>query len=274
MAEESEGGRISKEDIREARRLQELFHGRFSQEEAVRLYTFCNRNLQEAINFVFHGEPEDIRNVIGEGEWKIVAARNNRDINQVLKNEIPDQVRQFGCESCDKVWWRRVPIRKMVSRCKSCKKKFDAIPREDEWGLAKYICSKCSNEFTGYGAMGRTMSPCYSCNNLCTPAEILPPFTNRPRRKSWNVHSCIAHNCYNRTPSADSDAMMNLCVHPKSMIKSLGRKVLNPSHLHVTTGSTVKTFLNQDDLESLYEPTLDDISEELDDLSDDNAGNQ
>ena len=59
----------------------------------------------------------------------------------------------------------------------------------------------------------------------------------------------------------------SLCVHPKS----LARKVVEPSKPHDSSGSTVKTFLTQNDLQSEfnYEPSLADISD-VDEPSDDN----
>ena len=52
---------------------------------------------------------------------------------------------------------------------------------------------------------------------------------------------------------------INLCVHPKS----LQRQVVEQSRRHVSSGSTVKTFLTQHELVSFndYEPSLPDISE-------------
>ena len=56
---------------------------------------------------------------------------------------------------------------------------------------------------------------------------------------------------------------VNICVHPKS----LRQKVVEPSNPHSnphgTTGSTMKTFLTQDNLitESEYVPSLADIDE-------------
>ena len=50
--------------------------------------------------------------------------------------------------------------------------------------------------YSGFGAMGKTQSPCYKCGQNCSPVEILPPeYRRRPR--SNNNHRCTASNCYN-----------------------------------------------------------------------------
>ncbi|KAK3578274.1 hypothetical protein CHS0354_010475 [Potamilus streckersoni] len=266
MAQGGNRNGISWEDLKKARRLQELFHGRFSENDAVCLFLHCNRDLQNTINFVFEGEPADIRNVIGGGEWRVVASRNNRNIAELKRNEIQADIRQFGCERCDNMWWHRVPSRKLVSRCKVCHQKFDAILKENEWGWAKHICDNCGKTFNGFGAMNHTQSPCYDCGTLCMPVEIIPPF-RRPSRRARNLHSCTASNCYNRAQVHDRVPIVSMCVHPFSM----PRKVLNPSQPHTSTGSTVKTFLDQDDLMSFchYEPSLTDINEESSNGNDD-----
>jgi len=53
----------------------------------------------------------------------------------------------------------------------------------------------------------------------------------------------------------DGEPVVPVCVHPRS----LDGRVLEPSQMHVSTGSTVKTFLTQDELMSPYdeyEPSL------------------
>ncbi|KAL3888722.1 hypothetical protein ACJMK2_001085 [Sinanodonta woodiana] len=214
MAEGDDDDIISSEEQKEVRRLQELFRGRFSENDAATLYKHCNKNLLEAVDFVFKGDPAQIRNITDDG---------------------------------------------VVSKCKLCRQKYDAIPRENEYGWARHTCNNCGNEFHGFGAMNRTRSPCYNCWNVCTPVEVVPPFKRR-RRRTRNKHSCTASNCCNRTPDANrSGAQINFCVHPLSTEK----RVLHPSQQHVSTGSTVDTFLDQDDLESFcqYEPSLASITE-------------
>lgn len=73
-------------------------------------------------------------------------------------------------------------------------------------------------------------------------------------------HSCTAMNCYNRRDRiSPMEPLVDVCVHPNS----LGRRVPGDgSDHHVSSGSTVNTFLSQDDiLNEEYEPSLADIEE-------------
>lgn len=59
---------------------------------------------------------------------------------------------------------------------------------------------------------------------------------------------------------AAGQPLVPVCVHPRSLQKN----VLELSSSHVSTGSTVKTFLTQDELappHAPYEPSLADIDE-------------
>ncbi|CAC5381432.1 unnamed protein product [Mytilus coruscus] len=108
----------------------------------------------------------------------------------------------------------------------------------------------------GFGQMGVASSPCYRCRTVCSPNSILPRRRLEGRR-SRNVHSCLCRNCFNR---ADGPIVEETCVHPRS----LHRRVVYASQQHLSTGSTVETFLTQDDLASQvsdFEPTLSDIDE-------------
>ena len=66
-------------------------------------------------------------------------------------------------------------------------------------------------------------------------------------------------NGFDRFPVfTGNEPLVQICVHPNSLQK----KVLGlGSDRHVSTGSTVRTFLPQDDLDSSYEPSLSDIDE-------------
>ena len=55
----------------------------------------------------------------------------------------PSQVRQFTCVECDHSWWRVVLARKAVSRRNHCNRRYDVLPRDQEYGLSRFTCSKC-----------------------------------------------------------------------------------------------------------------------------------
>lgn len=260
---------VNEEQLRKARRIQELFRSRFAQDEVLRLLEHCNWDVNEAVNFALSEEPEVVRQVCGSGEdW--IAVRNDRVTRDLaMRNRIPFQVRQFGCQPCDNMWWRRVPTRKMVSRCKRCRRRYEAVPKEHEWGWAKFTCQSCGHEFHGFGQMNKTLSPCYNCGTLTPPEEVLPPYRRGPSRGAHH-HSCAAPNCFNRTVGAGVPGQ-TMCVHPRS----LRRRVVTPSLPHNSTGSTISTVLTQDDIQSfaVFDPIEPDISEDDSSENGDNPGN-
>ena len=115
----------------------------------------------------------------------------------------------------------------------------------------------------GFGAMG-VPSPCYSCRAAVQPTEIHPPtraISDRARPR--NQHSCYAPDCFNRAPGPPVHGTR--CVHPQSLRRNHLPKVIVPSSIHISSGSTVATFLPQDDLLENYDvfsTTLSDIPSE------------
>lgn len=147
------------------------------------------------------------------------------------------ELREFACEPCDNVWWRVVSTYKLVSRCNKCKIRYDALPREFEFGIGLYTC-ECGKEFKSR-CTAQTKCPCFDCNALVSKPFIHPKFnraaTDRPR--SRHKHYCDECHGMGRCPTF--------------------KKVIYPSTPHDSTGSTLSTFLSQLDFDGDDAPEFD-----------------
>ncbi|XP_039626291.1 shiftless antiviral inhibitor of ribosomal frameshifting protein homolog [Polypterus senegalus] len=234
----------------------------------------AQRNMQQQNARATLSQDNDIQQITDMLRVLPLTEKNVRMFDNAQQNQIPFEDRQFACETCDRVWWRRVPTRKKVSRCPSCKVKYDPVPLGNMWGFAEFMCPHCHRNFRGFAKMD-VLSPCFSCRMLLRPIRILPP-TKGTGQRTRNTHSCCAEDCFNRrNPYVPGTH----CVHPKSRQINRKPRVVHPSLVHISTGSTVATCLSQgnlleDDLDDLIVSDLQSIPEEEseDDDDDENGG--
>lgn len=260
--------------------VRELFKGRFNDAEMRILMEHFNWNKDDVIKFVLENEPSDVTDLI-----RSKSESNVKDIQsdgELVRNAKIPQIlcvtRLFACQDCDRDWWRKVPTRKQVSKCFKCKRKYDPVPKNEEWGWALFDCN-CGNSFSGFGRQG-LQSECFKCHANVSPTHIGPGPRNRAPR-SHKPHSCDAADCWNKSlgeypRNLPGPALYNPgiggghkhCVHPKS--RQGQKRVLYASLPHHSTGSTVDTCVPQDKLDDLpFRPSLGPIGEDDDDSGSD-----
>ena len=162
-------------------------------------------------------------------------------INALEKHDLkhtsgPCQLRQFACGECHHSWWRIVLKSKPVSQCtrRRCgNKRYDALPREKEFGIGQFLCpnTECNHEFFGY---------CEAIDSLQC-------------KKCWAFVKPYIHPKWKKKQKQYLEPQHKQYLGSQHQWFYQGRrkkpKPFNPSSVHVPTGGTVSTFLTQVDFE-------------------------
>ncbi|KAH9488592.1 hypothetical protein Btru_061705 [Bulinus truncatus] len=257
----------------EAKKLRELFNGRFKQDEMEMVVREMG-GLMQALDFLMTVRPDQVSGFLRRSPEFIEKLRLEcQDLNAVLESgeaHIESTKRQFACKPCERSWWRKVPLRKEVSKCLKCDKRYEAIPREKEWGWGQFYCDGegCGVDFQGFGVMGMTKSMCHRCGFYIPVDHIIPPnkFSRNKARKTRDTHDCNGVNCYRRvnmttvkllkkTILPDGTSFFSflylpdrraVCIHPKSKhLRPPDAQYRTWSSEHRSTGSTISTFMDQ-----------------------------
>ena len=139
----------------------------------------------------------------------------------------PKELRQFACGQCENVWWRVVLSIKAVSRCNRCKVRYNALPREKEYGIGRFVCpyDKCDNVFYGR-CHADSKRRCHDCGTI-----VSKPYIHPNNKRNYNPQSRYKfHYC-------EECLGCGICI--------LLNRVVYASTRHVSTGSTIDTWLSQ-----------------------------
>ena len=198
------------------------------------------------------------------------------------------ELREFACGPCDRFWWRVVLITKPVSRCLRCKVKYNCLPRQKEFGIGRYICqNKTCNQRSFFQRCEASQAmKCRNCNCLVYNPYIHPKFLKSrqerrpldPQTKAFELPPPSSIPLPTGVNPSLSAGLITLPPSARVRITRVKKKnVINASTRHVSTGSTVDTFITQgtsvvSDLEVLVDSDCDEdfiIQRDLDSSSDD-----
>ena len=163
------------------------------------------------------------------------------------ENDTLNIVRQFSCQDCYRSWWKRVRIRKQVSTCSRCKKKYDALPFSKEFGIAEFRCHQCSHEFYHWSAK-EDLSTCKICNNTVKPIKILPQ-TQNSRKLNMNNGKKHGSQCSSSSNSSSSGNINGIGVCPNKN-EETNKNSINDNKIDSNTSQIKSSKLNDNNLQS------------------------
>ena len=174
------------------------------------------------------------------------------------------ELREFACEDCDRVWWKTVLCTKPVSKCFNCKTKYDALPREKEFGIGRYRCMMCKHSFFSR-CEATSERPCFNCDFTVRAPYIHPKFKPTRRKRPQIDPTMIPYTPpeYKKYPYIVHDPSQKYALPVLFYIplpRKPRKKVVNASTVHDPTGSTASTFITQIELPaSLGTETSEDV---------------
>ncbi|XP_055872011.1 shiftless antiviral inhibitor of ribosomal frameshifting protein homolog [Biomphalaria glabrata] len=244
--------------------LRELFCGRFTQQEIVRVLDEFDEDEYQALDFLLTEDPAEVSRFLKRTTNYIETLQeDSKELREFLETSeivVKPSERLFACMTCNRSWWKKVPYRKEVSKCKVCLIRYEAIPKDKEWGVGIFHCQTagCGKQFRGWAIMGMTQSRCHQCHVPVTVSTILSHKKSERTWKARDTHECNGINCYNRNiyvtggPQTYSPTdRVPICAHPKSRhLIPPGSTFLIWSVRHSSSGSTVSTFMDQGSISS------------------------
>ena len=96
------------------------------------------------------------------------------------EHEVLTSFRQFSCRACQCDWWSDVPTSKEVSRCKRCNVRYDALPRNMEYGVGHFTCSNenCGKVFFNV-CTAKSKYNCLECGTKVSGPFLHPTNENK-----------------------------------------------------------------------------------------------
>lgn len=207
---------------------------------------------QEALKIMSEKDQEKLQR---EGNKFLLTAEALRKLD-ILTGAL--QLREFACENCDHVWWKTVPFTKLVSKCNKCRVKYDALPRDKEFGIGRYQCTQCKHSFF-LRCEATSEQSCFNCKSTIKTPYIhpkfrpLPPPTepttlkptiviNQPQLSTKMFISSASFQPVLTTSSTTGTSAKPRPQPPRQ------RRVIHASTVHDSTGSTASTFITQIEL--------------------------